>query len=175
MVTKNTSDTHGPPRGPKTNKGPGTNIQVPGPRCMHSDGVERSLPRLDSALSPATWIVPRKVQGAPPAAVTKLDELGEGPAHCVNQPRSQPTFESKPARSDRIGPGRAESQTSMRLARRATRRLPLGEPPLVVTTHAITSFSISHLGPAGVQPRAEASSSPSYHVRTTRVGSVCAT
>ena len=27
-------------------------------------------------------------------------------------------------------------------ARRATRRLPLGEPPLVVTTHAITSFSI---------------------------------
>src|SRR4051794_2114385 len=53
-------------------------------------------------------------------------------------------------------------------ARRATRRLPLGEPPLVVTTHAITSFTISHPGPAGVQPRTGAGSSPSYHDRTTR-------
>ena len=49
-------------------------------------------------------------------------------------------------------------------ARRATRRLPLGEPPLVVTTHAITSFVLRHPGPAGVQPRARAGSSPSYHV-----------
>jgi hypothetical protein len=32
-------------------------------------------------------------------------------------------------------------------ARRATRRLPLGEPPLVITTHAITSFRSSHPDP----------------------------
>jgi hypothetical protein len=34
------------------------------------------------------------------------------------------------------------NQTQDAAARRATRRLPLGEPPLVVTTHAITSYSI---------------------------------
>src|SRR5438270_12859696 len=63
----------------------------------------------------------------------------------------------------------------MRLARRATRRLPLGEPPLVVTTHVITSFTLSLPGPAGVQPRAEAGSSPSYHARTPRAGPACVT
>src|SRR5271166_4199273 len=53
-------------------------------------------------------------------------------------------------------------------ARRATRRLPLGEPLLVITTHAITSFRSSHPGSAGVQPRAVAGSSPSCHGSTTR-------
>jgi hypothetical protein len=53
-------------------------------------------------------------------------------------------------------------------ARRATRRLPLGEPPLVITTHAITSFRSSHPDPAGVQPRAVSGSSPSCHGSTTR-------
>ena len=46
-------------------------------------------------------------------------------------------------------------------ARRATRRLPLGEPLLVITTHAITSFRSSLPGPARDQPRAGAGSSPS--------------
>ena len=53
-------------------------------------------------------------------------------------------------------------------ARRATRRLPLGEPPLVITTHAITPFRSSHPDPAGVQPRAVSGSSPSCHGSTTR-------
>ncbi len=53
-------------------------------------------------------------------------------------------------------------------ARRATRRLPLGEPPLVITTHAITSFRSSHPDPAGVQPRAVSGPSPSCHGSTTR-------
>ena len=53
-------------------------------------------------------------------------------------------------------------------ARRATRRLPLGEPPLVITTHAITSFRSSHPEPPGVQPRAVSGSSPSCHGSTTR-------
>ena len=56
----------------------------------------------------------------------------------------------------------------MRLARRATRRLPLGEPPLVITTHAITSFRSSLPEPAGDQPRAGSGSSPSCHGSTTR-------
>ena len=33
-----------------------------------------------------------------------------------------------------------EAMVKSAAARRATRRLPLGEPPLVITTHAITSF-----------------------------------
>src|SRR5580704_423057 len=53
-------------------------------------------------------------------------------------------------------------------ARRATRRLPLGEPPLVITTHAITSFRSSLPDPAGDQPRAGPGSSPSCHGSTTR-------
>jgi len=53
-------------------------------------------------------------------------------------------------------------------ARQATRRLPSGEPPLVITTHAITSFRSSHPDPAGVQPRAVSGSSPSCHGSTTR-------
>jgi hypothetical protein len=56
----------------------------------------------------------------------------------------------------------------MRLARRATRRLLLGEPPLVITTHAITSFRSSLPEPAGDQPRAGSGSSPSCHGSTTR-------
>ena len=50
----------------------------------------------------------------------------------------------------------------------AARRLPLGEPPLVITTHAITSFRSSLPGPAGDQPRAGAGSSPSRHGHATR-------
>ena len=53
-------------------------------------------------------------------------------------------------------------------AGRATRRLPLGEPPLVITTHAITSFRSSLPEPAGDQPRAGSGSSPSRHGSTTR-------
>ncbi len=34
-------------------------------------------------------------------------------------------------------------------ARRATRRLPLGEPPLVITTHSITSYTIGPSRPCG--------------------------
>jgi hypothetical protein len=55
------------------------------------------------------------------------------------------------------------SDKELRLARRATRQSPLGEPPLVITTHVITSFMPRHPGSAGVQPRAEAGSSPSRH------------
>ena len=53
-------------------------------------------------------------------------------------------------------------------ARQATRRLLSGEPPLVITTHAITSFRSSHPDPAGVQPRAVSGCSPSCHGSTTR-------
>ena len=60
-------------------------------------------------------------------------------------------------------------------ARRATRRLPLGEPPLVITTHAITSFRSSHPELTRDQPRARSGSSPSCHVRTTRKPAVCCT
>src|SRR4029077_15534426 len=60
-------------------------------------------------------------------------------------------------------------------ARRATRRLPLGEPPLVITTHAITSFRSSHPELARDQPRARTGSSPSCHGRTTRKPAVCFT
>jgi hypothetical protein len=48
---------------------------------------------------------------------------------------------SNQARPERIGPGHICVQTKDAAARRATRRLPLGEPPLVVTTHAITSYT----------------------------------
>src|SRR3954453_14612686 len=68
---------------------------------------------------------------------------------------------------ERAGPKKrapAVSRQGRRLPRGAPRRLPLGEPPLVVTTHAITSFTLSHPGPAGVQPRTGAGFIPSYHV-----------
>lgn len=74
--------------------------------------------------------------------------------------------QSDQVRTSRTWPG--EQSKKGAAARRATRRLPLGEPPLVLSTHSITSFTISLLGSAGVQPRAEASFSPSYHARTTR-------
>jgi hypothetical protein len=61
-----------------------------------------------------------------------------------------------------------EVMVKIAAARRATRRLPLGEPPLVITTHAITSFRSSHPDSAGVQPRAVSGSSPSCHGSTTR-------
>src|SRR5262249_46967565 len=58
-------------------------------------------------------------------------------------------------------------------ARRATRRLPLGEPPLVITTHAITSFRSSLPEPAGDQPRAGSGSSPSRRRATRKSADVC--
>ena len=53
-------------------------------------------------------------------------------------------FDSKRPGPTAIGPGPAifSDQAEDAAARRATRRLPLGEPPLVVTNHAITSYSI---------------------------------
>ena len=68
---------------------------------------------------------------------------------------------------DPVEPNR-EVMVKHAAARRATRRLPLGEPPLVITTHAITSFRSSHPDSAGVQPRAVSGSSPSCHGSTTR-------
>ncbi len=56
----------------------------------------------------------------------------------------------RPGRS-RCGPDLADPNRKVMVkhaaARRATRRLPLGEPPLVITTHAITSFRSSHPDP----------------------------
>src|SRR5947209_6552093 len=43
--------------------------------------------------------------------------------------------------SYRTWPGDLPLSRHYAAARRATRRRPLGEPPLVVTTHAITSFA----------------------------------
>ena len=103
---------------------------------------------------------------------------GEGPPH---------DHESNESCGHRIRPGplardqRTWSIPTVRLwsrdaaARRATRRLPLGEPPLVITTHAITSFRSSHPELARDQPRASSGSSPSCHVRTTRKPAVCLT
>jgi hypothetical protein len=68
---------------------------------------------------------------------------------------------------DLIDPNR-KGMVKSAAAGRATRRLPLGKPPLVITTHAITSFRSSLPEPTGDQPRAGSGSSPSRHGSTTR-------
>jgi hypothetical protein len=72
-----------------------------------------------------------------------------------------------PRAQDLIDPNR-KGMVKSAAAGRATRRLPLGEPPLVLTTHAITSFRSSLPEPTGDQPRVGSGSSPSRHGSTTR-------
>ena len=127
--------------------------------------------RLDSAPSPVT---DRRDSGKPPEPSIGKQPGGREGVRQFPIPRENgmsAIFDSKRPGPTAIEPGPAifSDLAEDAAARRATRRLPLGEPPLVVTTHAITSLRQSHPGSVGVQPRTEAGSSPSYHDRTTRV------
>jgi len=96
----------------------------------------------------------------------RTESTGSPPGSNLTQGRKSPRFGSRPG-PERIAPDLVDPDRRVMVesaaARRATRRLPLGEPPLVITTHAITSFRSSLPGPAGDQPRARAGSSPSRH------------
>ena len=133
-----------------------------------------------SVLGPATCREPGKRPGPPPAAV-KIQTVVTRDRIGVNEARLPQQTDPKAKILQRSGTDQARSLEDPDLAdpnrkvmvknaaaRRATRRLPLGEPPLVITTHAITSFRSSLPGPAGDQPRAESGSSPSCHGSTTR-------
>ncbi len=133
-----------------------------------------------SVLGPATCCEPGKRPGPPPAAVktqtvvashagtesTNIAPENEARQFKLHGQRSRPGPMTDPAQTWSILTVRLWSRSAA--ARRATRRLPLGEPPLVITTHAITSFRSSLPDPAGDQPRARSGSSPSRHGSTTR-------
>ena len=123
--------------------------------------------------------MPGKCPGPPPAAVDgQTMKCGRRmPGHripllhraicCEKVTRDQSDRTRNLEESGPVEPNR-KVMVKNAAARRATRRLPLGEPPLVITTHAITPFRSSHPDPAGVQPRAVTGSSPSCHGSTTR-------
>ena len=130
-------------------------------------------------LSPETCCGPGKRPGPPPAAVEgqtmksrrrvtgHRTPLLHRAIRCKKLTRDQSDRTRNLEESGPVEPNR-KVMVKNAAARRATRRLPLGEPPLVITTHAITSFRSSHPDPAGVQPRAVSGSSPSCHGSTTR-------
>ena len=132
-----------------------------------------------SVLGPATCCEPGKRPGPPPAAVEgqtvksrrrvtgQRRPLLHRAIRCKKLTRDQSDQARSLEESDLADPNR-KVMVKNAAARRATRRLPLGEPPLVITTHAITSFRSSLPEPAGDQPRAGAGSSPSCHGSTTR-------
>ena len=117
-----------------------------------------------SVLGPATCRGTGKRPGPPPATVKKqtVDARVGRDKECNSLRQSDPRPEifaaREPARPRLEGPDLADpdrkAMVKSAAARRATRRLPLGEPPLVITTHAITSFRYRLPGPAGDQPRA---------------------
>jgi hypothetical protein len=137
-----------------------------------------------SVLGPATCGGSGKGPGPPPATVVgKAVGAGIRPGQRSTLPirrtelelaaRRTHGQESRPGPElERTGPDLVDSNRKVMnkhaAARRATRRLPLGEPPLVITTHAITSFRSSLPELAGDQPRAGSGSSPSCHGSTTR-------
>ena len=132
-----------------------------------------------AVLSPETCCGPGKRPGPPPAAVEGQTmksrrrvtghrrPLLHRAIRCKKLTRDQSDRTRNLEESGPVEPNR-KVMVKNAAARRATRRLPLGEPPLVITTHAITSFRSSHPDPAGVQPRAVSGSSPSCHGSTTR-------
>ena len=131
--------------------------------------LSRELSRY-SVLGPATCRDPGKPP-EPPATVKKSTVITRvGP----NQRNTLPEQTEKRVNLTDQGADRVECREGINpvnpnrkvmvkhaAARRATRRRPLGEPLLVITTHAITSFRSSLPGLAGDQPRASAGSSPS--------------
>src|SRR5271166_1797128 len=132
-----------------------------------------------AVLSPETCYGPGKRPGPPPAAVEGQTmksrrrvtghrrPLLHRAIRCKKLTRDQSDRTRILEESGPVEPNR-KVMVKYAAARQATRRLPLGEPPLVITTHAITSFRSSHPDPAGVQPRAISGSSPSCHGSTTR-------
>ena len=132
-----------------------------------------------AVLGPETCCRPGKRPGPPPAAVEgqtmksrrrvtgHRTPLLHRAIRCKKLTRDQSDRTRNLEESGPVEPNR-KVMVKNAAARRATRRLPLGEPPLVITTHAITSFRSSHPDPAGVQPRAVSGSSPSCHGSTTR-------
>src|SRR5262249_35410873 len=103
------------------------------------------FPRVDSlgcARGPATWYVPGKAPW-PTAAMARRKARSlhrTRPTHALFAPKEQTLFDQIRPGPKGIGPGHICDQSQNAAARRATRRLPLGEPPLVITTHAITSL-----------------------------------
>ena len=132
-----------------------------------------------AVLSPETCCGPGKRPGPPPAAVAgqtmknrrrvtgHRTPLLHRAIRCKKLTRDQSDRTRNLEESGPVEPNR-KVMVKNAAARRATRRLPLGEPLLVITTHAITSFRSSHPDPTGVQPRAVSGSSPSCHGSTTR-------
>lgn len=120
---------------------------------------------------PATWMKSRKRPGPPPASIAQLGKSGSQSRGRHVQASIDPKGMTRTLLIKHAG-ARCRSSPGCNLplsrlyaaARRATRRLPLGEPPLVITTHSITSFTLRHPGLAGVQPRSRAGFSPSHHV-----------
>ena len=112
-----------------------------------------------AVLSPETCCRPGKRPGPPPAAVEGQTmksrrrvtghrrPLLHRAIRCKKLTRDQSDRTRNLEESGPVEPNR-KVMVKNAAARRATRRLPLGEPPLVITTHAITSFRSSHPDPA---------------------------
>src|SRR5271165_4595321 len=160
-------------------KSPGTSSAGSGAVGVCLKSREQSGKSL--ALGPGTGSDPGKCPGPPPATVKirrhvlRCRALSHERQPLLIDPsasnRQEITRKSNQARY-LLEPGPVKPNRKVMVknaaARRATRRLPLGEPPLVITTHAITSFRSSHPDPAGVQPRAVSGPSPLCHGSTTR-------
>ena len=160
-------------------KGPGTSSAGSGAVGVCLKSREQSGKSL--TLGPGTGTDPGKGPGPPPATVKmrrhvlrcralshERQPLLTGPSASNRQEFTRKSNQARYLMEP--GPVKPNRKVMVKnaAARRATRRLPLGEPPLVITTHAITSFRSSHPDPAGVQPRAVSGSSPSCHGSTTR-------
>ena len=141
--------------------------------------IEEAVWRLHSVLGPATWLELRKQRGLPPCTIAEIasfaksrDEIQQETflktderSHELKQRDSVDIIRRGFGGVHRTRPNYSrDREKRLRLARRATRQPPLGEPPLVLTTHSITSFTLRHPGLAGVQPRARAGSSRTHHV-----------
>src|SRR5271166_2321479 len=111
-----------------------------------------------AVLSPETCYGPGKRPGPPPAAVEGQTMKSRRRVTRHRRPLLHRAIRCKKLtrdQSDRTrnleetGPVEPNRKVMVKdaAARRATRRLPLGEPPLVITTHAITSFRSSHPDP----------------------------
>jgi hypothetical protein len=139
-----------------------------------------------SVLGPATCRGPGKRPGPPPATVKKQTVI----ARVRPSQRERLPEAIRPKAADLHGGAdqvrdlevRTWSIPTVKLwskdaaARRATRRLPLGEPPLVVTTHAITSFTTRFPRSRG-SPASSESGLSSVALRETRPepGPACGT
>ena len=150
---------------------------MPGPGAF-GDSLEVERGRsLDSALGPATWLSPVNVPGT--TTSRRSNRWPRSTAESTQVRSSSTTVkrtysDENQARPDvnRAWPAHLQSGKGC--------GCPTGNPSAAVRRAASGChytrdhlLSLSHPGPAGVQPRAEAGSSPSYHARTTRVGRAC--